>query len=158
MGALGQVQVPLSSELLWDMLHLADADGLVRLDYDMFVRLLTGVLESSMFRWGDSAVLPDSGKDAWVGGDTFGAGSGLYEMADGKLDDKSRGERGALGVGGVVEEEEQGGARGSLVNTETMNTQVYMELLNHQSINISAATRTNWDLMIDHHAGFGFRV
>ena len=105
MGALGQVQVPLSSELLWDMLHLADADGLVRLDYDMFVRLLTGVLESSMFRWGDSAVLPDSGKDAWVGGDTFGAGSGLYEMADGKLDDKSRGERGALGVGGVVEED-----------------------------------------------------
>ena len=49
-AALLEVNVSLRAELLWDLLHVADGDGLVRLEYEEFARLVVGVLESSNFR------------------------------------------------------------------------------------------------------------
>jgi hypothetical protein len=116
-SSLLEVNVQLRAELLWDLLHVADVDGVVRLDYDEFARLLIGVLDSSDFRWG-------GGREG-------------NEVTNGAL------------AGSVAS-----GTPGRQITLDgSTNTENYMQLLNDKSVNITPPQQTNWDLMMQHHAG-----
>ena len=157
-AALFEVNVGMRSELLWDLLHLADENGQVRLDYDAFSRLLIGVLESSnTFRWGsdgsgaNTGGAPGLGDASAMAGATATEAMGLYE----RLSPSWRGDGGgragkARGLGdarsGFWRDEETEENKG-------INTEEYMKLLNSgPAYNHSSAVATNWALLIKHHA------
>ena len=181
-AALLEVNVNLRAELLWDLLNVADGDGLVRLDYADFTRLVVGVLESSDFRWGEAAGDPggtgNDGGEPQRGRESKGVGVGVgvgglfsaaalpssydYHYGTSDADVVSSTSlplvdlgKTAAAAGDIPFKAGQEALAGGGGNRSAIasNTAKYMQLLNDASKNISAAIMNNWNMMMRHHAG-----